>query len=67
MNEEAIKNAETRVMQSAQDDAQRVLDAAQQALQTAEQNGKMMRTVAAVAVAGLVIVAVVHAMREPHH
>ncbi len=67
MDQEAIKNAETRAAQAARDDAQRVLDAAERALKTAEKNGKVMRTVAIVAVAGLVLVALVHAVREERH
>ena len=67
VDQEAIKNAETRAMQSARDDAQRVLQAAERVQQTAEQNVEVMRTVAIVAVAGLVLVALVHAMRGKHH
>ena len=67
MAEEAIKNAETRAAQSAREDAQRVLQAAERAQQMAEQNVDVMRTVAIVAVAGLVLVALVHAMRGKHH
>ena len=67
MAEEAIKNVETRAAQSAREDAQRVLQAAERAQQMAEQNVEVMRTVAIVAVAGLVLVALVHAMRGRHH
>ncbi len=67
MAEEAIKNAETRAAQSAREDAQRVLQAAERAQQMAEQNVDVMRSVAIVAVAGLVLVALVHAMRGKHH
>lgn len=67
MAEEAIKNAETRAAQSAREDAQRVVQAAERAQQMAEQNVEVMRTVAIVAVAGLVLVALVHAMRGKHH
>lgn len=67
MDQEAIKNEETKAMQSARDDAQRVLQAAERVRQTAEQNVEVMRTVAIVAVAGLVLVAVVHAIRGKHH
>ncbi len=67
MAEEALKNAETRAAQSVRDDAQRVLQAAERAQQMAEQNVEVMRTVAIVAVAGLVLVALVHAMRGKHH
>ena len=63
MDQEAIKNEETKAMQSARDDAQRVLQAAERVQQTAEQNVAVMRTVAIVAVAGLVLVALVHAIR----
>ncbi len=67
MAEEAIKNAETRAAQSAREDAQRVLQAGERAQQMAEQNVEVMRTVAIVAVAGLILVALVHAMRGRHH
>ena len=67
MAEEAIKNAETRAAQSAHEDAQRVLQAAERAQQMAEKNVDVMRTVAIVAVSGLVLVALVHAMRGKHH
>ena len=67
MDEEAIKNAETRAMQSARDNSQRVVQAAERAQQTAEQNVEVMRTVAMVAVVGLVPVALVHAIRGKHH
>jgi ElaB/YqjD/DUF883 family membrane-anchored ribosome-binding protein len=66
MDQEAIKDAEARAMQSARDDAQRVHEAADRAHQMAEQNVEVMRTIAIVAVAGLVLVALVHAMRGKH-
>jgi hypothetical protein len=64
-----IKDAEQRVaeMQSALDDAQRVLQAADRAQQTAEKSVEVMRTVAIAAVSGLVLVALVHAMQRKHH
>jgi len=69
MDQEAIKNAETRIadVQSALDDAQRVLQAAERAQATAEKSAEVMRTVALVAVGGLVLVTLVHAMRRHHH
>ena len=67
MDQEAIKNAETRAMQSARDDAQRALQAAERVQQAAEANAEVMRTVAIVAVGGLVLVALVHAMRGKQH
>ena len=67
MDQEAIKNEETRAAQSARDDAHRVLQAAERVQHSAEQNVEVMRTVAIVAVAGLVLVALVHAMRGKHH
>ena len=69
MDQQAIKNAEQKVaeMQSALDDAQRVLQAADRAQQTAEKSFEVMRTVAIAAVGGLVLVALVHAMRRKHH
>jgi len=54
-------------MQSARDDAQRVLQAAEGAEQMAEENVAVMRTVAIVAVGGLVLVALVHAVKGKHH
>ena len=67
MDQEAIKNEETKAAQSARDDAHRVLQAAERVQHSAEQNVEVMRTVAIVAVAGLVLVALVHAMRGKHH
>jgi hypothetical protein len=69
MDQEAIKDAETKVakMQSVLDDTQRVLQAAERAQQTAEKSVEVMRTVAVAAVGGLVLVALVHAMRREHH
>ena len=69
MDQDAIKNAEVKVaeMQSALDDAQRVLQAAERAQQTAEKSVEVMRTVAIAAVGGLVLVALVHATRRKHH
>lgn len=59
MDQEAIKNAEAKVaaVQSALDDAQRVLQAAEKAQRAAEEGAKVMRTVALAAIAGLVLLA----------
>ncbi|MGO8907293.1 MAG: hypothetical protein ACLQMH_16970 [Solirubrobacteraceae bacterium] len=54
-------------MQSALDDAQRVLQAAERAQQTAEKSAEVMRTVALAAVGGLVLVTLVAALRRHHH
>ena len=68
MDQEAIQNAEMRVaeVQSALDATQRVLHAAERAQQTAEKSVEVMRTVAIAAVGGLILVALVHALRQKH-
>ncbi|MGO9751461.1 MAG: hypothetical protein ACLP8S_04595 [Solirubrobacteraceae bacterium] len=68
MDQDAIKNAETKIaeVQTALDNAQRVLQAAERAQQTAEKSAELMRTVAIAAVGGLVIIALVHALRGHH-
>jgi hypothetical protein len=65
---DAIKNAETRIaeVQAALDDAQQVLQAAERAQQTAEKSAEVMRTVALAALGGLILVALVHAVRRHH-
>ena len=68
MDQEAIKNAEAQIanVQSALDDAQRVLQAAERAQETAEKSAEVMRTVALAAVAGLILISLVHAVRRHH-
>jgi F0F1-type ATP synthase membrane subunit b/b' len=65
---DAIKNAETRIaeVQSALDNAQRVLQAAERAQATAERSAEVMRTVAMAAIGALVLLSVVHAVRQHH-
>lgn len=69
MTQEAIQDAEMKVakMQSVLDDTQRALQAAERVQQTAEKSVEVMRTVAIAAVGGLVLVALVHAVRREHH
>jgi hypothetical protein len=66
MDPEAIKNAEAHIaeVQAALDDAQRVLHAAERAQETAEKSAGAMRTIALVAVGGLIILSIVHAARR---
>ncbi len=68
MDQEAIQNAEIRVaeVQSALDATQRVLQAAERAQQAAEKSVEVMRNVAIAAVGGLILVALVHALRQKH-
>ena len=68
MDSDAIKNAETRIaeVQAALDDAQQVLQAAERAQQTAEKSAEVMRTVALAALGGLILLALVHAVRRHH-
>lgn len=68
MDQEPIRNAEMRVaeMQSVLDATQRVLQAAERAQQTAEKSVEMMRTVALAAVGGLILLALIHALRQRH-
>jgi len=61
------RSRESLKLQFALDDAQRVLQAAERAQQTAEKSVEVMRTVAIAAVGGLVLVALVHSMRRKHH
>ena len=65
MDQETIKNAEARVadLQSALDDAQRVLQAAEHAQQTVEESVPVIRRLALLALVGLVLVAVGAAVR----
>jgi len=65
---DAIKNAEARIaeVQAALDDAQQVLQAAERAQQTAEKSAEVMRTVALAALGGLILLALVHAVRRHH-
>ncbi len=69
MDHEAIKNAETRIaeVQSALDDVQRILRAVERVEQTAEKGIKVMRPVAIATAGGLVLVAIVVAVRRRHH
>ena len=69
MDQEAIKNAETRIadVQSALDDAQRVLKAAERAQEAAEKSAGVMRTVALAAVGGLVLVTLFVALYRRRH
>jgi hypothetical protein len=69
MDQETIKNAETRVaeLQSALDETQRILKDAEQTQQTVEKSAHTMRIVAVSAVGGLVIVTVLHMLRRRHH
>lgn len=62
----SVQSVETRAMQSARDDPQRVLQAPEQAQRMAAKNVAVMRTAAIVAVGGLVL-AVVHAVEGNHH
>ena len=68
MDSDAIKNAETRIaeVQAALDDAQQVLQAAERAQQTAEKSAEVMRTVVLAALGGLILLALVHAVRRHH-
>jgi hypothetical protein len=68
MDPDAIKNAEMRIaeVQAALDDAQQVLQAAERAQQTAEKSADVMRTVALAALGGLILLALVHAVRRHH-
>ena len=68
MDQDAIQKAEMRVaeVQSALDATQRVLQAAERAQQTAEKSIEVMRTVAIAAVGGLILIALVHALRQKH-
>jgi prefoldin subunit 5 len=69
MDQETIKNAETRVaeLQSALDETQQILKDAEQTQQTVEKSAQTMRMVAVAAVGGLVIVTVLHMLRRRHH
>lgn len=66
MTQDASTNVENSAMQAARDDAARAHQAAERAQQAAEKNVDAIRTVAIVAVAGLVLVAVIHVMRGKH-
>jgi hypothetical protein len=70
MDQDAIKNAEAKIaeVQSALDNAQRVLHAAERAQETAEKSAHVLRTVAVAAIVGLVLVtlAVVGIGRRRH-
>ncbi len=68
MDHEAIKNASMRIaeVQSALEDIQRVLRAAERVEQTAEKSIKVMRPVAMAAACGLVVFAIVAAVRRRH-
>lgn len=69
MDKDSIKNAEARVaeMQSALDEAQRVLEAADRAQKTAEESAELMRGVALAAVAGALIITLLLALRRRRH
>ena len=68
MDQEAIKNAEAKIaeVQSALDNAQRVLQAAERAQETAQKSADVMRTVALAAIGGLVLIALVFGIRRRH-
>jgi len=61
MDQEAIKNAEAKIaeVQSALDNAQRVLQAVERAQETAQKSAGVMRTVALAGIGGLVLVTLV--------
>jgi hypothetical protein len=69
MDQDAIKNAEAKIaeVQSALDNAQRVLQAAEHAQETAEKSAEVLRTIALAAVAGLILLALVIGIRRGHH
>lgn len=69
MDSEAIRNAEEKVasVQAALDEAQRVLQAAERAQEAAERGAKGMRSVAIAAIAGLVVLALVHGIQRARH
>ncbi len=69
MDKDSIKNAEARVteMQDALDEAQRVLQAADRAQQTAEESAEMMKKVAFGAGCALVLLILASLVRRRHH
>jgi hypothetical protein len=70
MDQDTIKNAEAKIaeVQSALDNAQRVLQAAERAQETAEKSAHVLRTVALAAIVGLVLVTLaVVGLGRRHH
>jgi len=70
MDQDTIKNAEAKIaeVQSALDNAQRVLKGAERAQETAEKSAQVLRTVAVAAIVGLVLVTLAAlGFRRRHH